>query len=141
MKALALLLRLVLGGLFVVAGVLKLGDPTRFAIEIGNYRLWPQVAPYLAVTLPFVEVVLGLAVVLAPRPWRLGAALGLVGLLTTFTVAVSQAVGRGINVDCGCFGGQSGPVTGLTVVRDLALLAVGGAVLWLESRRGPATTA
>jgi uncharacterized membrane protein YphA (DoxX/SURF4 family) len=138
MTLLAWLLRLGLGGLFILAGALKLGDPTQFAIEIGNYRMMQSIAPYLAIVLPTIELVLGLALVIAPRRWRQGAALALVGLLAVFTVAVSQAVGRGINVDCGCFGGQSGPVTALTVVRDLALLAAAGAILWIERGRAPA---
>ena len=52
-------MRLGLGGLFVYAGVAKLGDPTQFAIEIGNYRLLEGMAPYLAVILPSIEIVLG----------------------------------------------------------------------------------
>jgi hypothetical protein len=133
---LALVLRLALAALFLVAGALKLGDPTRFAIEITNYRLLPELAPYLAVVLPPVEMVLGFALLAMPREWRKGALVALVGLLVMFTVAVAQVVARGINVDGGCFGGASGPVTALTVVRDLALLAM-AILLWvIEWRRG-----
>lgn len=130
----ALALRLGLAALFLVAGALKLGDPTRFAIEITNYRLLPALAPYLAVTLPPVEIVLGLALVVMPLPWRRGALVGLGALLVMFTIAVAQVVGRGINVDCGCFGGASGPVTAITVARDLVLLLAVGLLWWLEPK-------
>jgi putative oxidoreductase len=132
MQAVAFVLRIVLGALLVVAGALKLGDPTAFANEITNYRFLPALAPWLAATLPVVEVVLGLALVAAPIGWRRAAALAALGLLAVFTVAVAQVVARGINVDCGCFGGNSGPVTLLTVARDLVLVAMAAAILWLE---------
>jgi putative oxidoreductase len=108
-RAIEWALRLGLGALFVVAGVLKLRDPTAFATEIANYRWLAQLAPVGAATLPAIEVLLG-------------------GLLIVFTAAIAQAVARGINVDCGCFGGGGGPVTGWTVVRDVALL-LGAAAL------------
>jgi uncharacterized membrane protein YphA (DoxX/SURF4 family) len=116
-------LRLGLGALFIVAGVLKLRDPTGFATEVANYRLLADVAPLMAATLPMVEIVLGVALIVAPATWRRAGALATAGLLALFTVAVAQAVARGINVDCGCFGGGSGPVDRWTVARDVALLA------------------
>jgi hypothetical protein len=59
-------------------------------------------------------------------------------LLAVFTVAVTQVVLRGINIECGCFGGSSGTVTWLTVVRDVALF---GAALLSFYLSGPAETA
>ena len=132
MKPLSLLLRLGLGALFVVAGVRKLTDPVQFAIEITNYRLLPQLAPYLAVLLPAVEIAAGAGVVLLPRAWRQASALVLSALLLAFTVAIALALSRGINIDCGCFGGNTGPISGFTVARDLALLAAAAFVLWTE---------
>jgi hypothetical protein len=117
------LLRVGIGALFVFAGVLKLRDPATFAVEITNYRWFAALAPWLAVTLPPVEVVVGAALIVAPAAWRRGAALAVAGLSALFTVAVAQALGRGINVDCGCFGGGSGPVTGWVVARDVLLIA------------------
>ena len=128
-----LLLRVALGGLFVWAGYTKLGDPSRFATDIANYRLFPSLAPIMAVTFPPVEIVLGLALVVAPRLWRRAAALAVTVLMVMFTVAVAQAVARGINVDCGCFGGSaSGPVTVWTVARDVALTLAAAALAIVE---------
>jgi hypothetical protein len=50
------------------------------------------------------------------------------GLLVMFMVAIVHVVRAGINVDCGCFGGNSGPVTASTALRDLALLALAALV-------------
>ncbi len=124
--------RAVLGTLFVLAGVLKLRDGGQFAVEIANYQLLPQLAPYLAITLPATEIVAGLALVIPG--WRRAGALVLVGLLLAFTVAVTAVRVRGINIECGCFGGDSGPITWWTVARDVLLLKL-AALLALRSDR------
>jgi uncharacterized membrane protein YphA (DoxX/SURF4 family) len=129
------LLRLGLGALFIIAALAKLADPGKFAVEIADYRFLPLLAPYLAVMLPGVELVLGVALIVGRRSWRQAAALGMLLLLAVFTVAVTQVVLRGINVDCGCFGGTSGTVTWLTVGRDVILF---GAALLSFSLSGPA---
>lgn len=127
--ALALAARLVVGVLLAVAGALKLRAPVAFATEIANYQLFPAVAPYLAAVLPVVEVVVGGALIVAPRAWRRAAALGALGLFATFTLAVGAAYFRHINIDCGCFGTGGGPITGLTLVRNLSLLTAAALAL------------
>lgn len=124
-------LRLGLGGMFVLAGALKWGDPTSFALEIHNYQLLPAMAPWLAATLPSVEIVLGLALLIAPRSWARAGALASTMVLVMFTIAVGSAVVRGVNITCGCFGEGSGPVTSWTVLRDVGLVAGAVALLWL----------
>ena len=127
--ALALVLRLGLGGLLVLAGALKLRAPVAFATEIANYQLFPAVAPYLSAILPVVELTIGVALVVGPRPWRRGAALGALGLFVMFTVAVASAYFRRINIDCGCFGTGGGPITALTLARNLALMTAASLAL------------
>jgi len=134
MKALALMLRLGLGGLLLLAGALKLRAPVAFATEIANYQLLPALAPYVAAVLPVVELVIGGALVVAPRAWRRAAALGALALLATFTVAVGSAFFRRINIDCGCFGTGGGPITGLTLVRNVVLMAAAAAIVAFDER-------
>jgi hypothetical protein len=133
--ALALVARLVVGALLVVAGALKLRAPVAFATEIANYQLFPAVAPYLGAILPVVELTIGLALVVAPRPWRRGAALGALALFATFTVAVASAYFRRINIDCGCFGTGGGPITALTLVRNAALITAAAIVVVADRDR------
>lgn len=116
--------RLALAGTFLFAAASKLGDPTAFAVEIGHYELLPELAPYIAIALPMIEVVVGLTLLLAPSLWRRSAALVCAVLMAAFTFAASAALIRGLNIDCGCFGGGSGPITWLTLVRDGVLLAL-----------------
>jgi len=125
----SLALRLVVGGVFLVAGALKLEDPTAFAAEVANYHMASGLAPYLAVALPPVEVLVGVAVLALPEAWRRAGALCAAAMMLAFTVAVASAVARGINVSCGCFGSSSETVSWLTVARDVALLAASGALL------------
>jgi len=132
--ALALVARLAVGGLLVIAGALKLRAPVAFATEIANYQLFPAVAPYLGAVLPVVELVVGLALVVAPRDWRRAAALGALALFATFTVAVASAYFRRINIDCGCFGTGGGPITALTLARNVGLMTA--AALTLRFDRG-----
>jgi putative oxidoreductase len=134
-KILDWMLRLGLGALFIVAGVLKLRDPGFFAVEIANYRFMTSLAPYLAVTLPAIEVALGIALVASTRKWRQAAALGMIGLMVVFTVAVSQVVARHIAVECGCFDRSSELVTGMTIVRDVGLLAAAAVAYVLQRER------
>jgi len=129
---LAILFRLGMGGLLVVAGALKLRDPAGFAVEIANFQLLPALAPYLAAALPMTEIVLGLGLVLFPRAWRRPATIG-VGLLSlTFALAVASAYLRGINIACGCFGGGGDAIGPLTLLRNLGLLIAVAAIWGLD---------
>lgn len=134
-------LRLGLGGLFVYAGVMKLSDPTGFAVEISNYRLLPEMAPWAAMAMPGVEVAVGALMMAGTRPWLRAASLACIGMMIVFTIAVTQVVARGINIDCGCFGGNSGPVTWVTIVRDLVLLGAAAGVFLMSGPRSPSASA
>jgi len=132
---LILLARVGLGGLLIVAGGLKMRAPGAFAAEIANYQLVPGLAPYLATVLPMIELVLGAALLVAPRAWRQAAALAAAVLLAGFTTAVGSAYFRGINIDCGCFGTGGGPITVVTLLRNLALLATACALVRFPASR------
>jgi uncharacterized membrane protein YphA (DoxX/SURF4 family) len=126
MNWVVLVLRIVVGAIFLVAGAAKVGHADQFAAQIAGFRLLPQpaVAP-LAVALPYLEILLGgyLVVGLFTRT----AAWFAVALLAVFDLAVASAVVRGMTVSCGCFGPSDTTVTTWTeVARDavFVLLAV-----------------
>jgi hypothetical protein len=117
----------------------KLAEPTVFAEEIANYQLFPELAPYLASTLPGLEVVLGLALLWPPRTAISRAATLLtLGMMAAFTVAVTSVVLRGIDISCGCFGTGTGAVTWVTVLRDLAFTAAAFFALVFSLQAEPA---
>jgi putative oxidoreductase len=127
MNGLKLLLRLLVGGVFLVAGTLKVADPTRFAADIDHFRLLPyfSVAP-LALYLPWLEIICGLAVVAGAA--RRSALLLLLGLTIVFIAAIASAWMRGLDIRCGCFGAASTAPLSYDLAFDLVLC---GALFWL----------
>ncbi len=123
--------RIALGAIFAYAALAKVPDMAAFAADVANYRLLPAAAvPFLAASVVGVELLAGLALVagVAAR----GAALVTAGLLGVFMVALSQALLRGIDLRCGCFGGQA-PASWWRVAEDAGLLLLAVAV----AVRGP----
>ena len=129
-----LLLRLGLGALFIYAAFTKVGDLRKFAEEIANYRVLPAaLVPASAAMMPGVELVAGALLCLN---WLVRPAAALLSaLLAVFIVALSQALLRGINLECGCFGGPELATWG-TVARDAVLLIAALAVAWVGPTRG-----
>jgi len=125
-----LAVRVVLGALFVWAAVTKLPDMASFAQDVANYRVVPPLlVPFVASAVVGIELLSGLALIggLMVRP----AAIVLAGLLAVFTVFLTQALLRGIDLRCGCFGGEE-KASWWTVARDVVML---GASLFVA--RGP----
>jgi uncharacterized membrane protein YphA (DoxX/SURF4 family) len=136
----SLVLRVLIGGLFVYAGLNKAFHPNGFARDIENYRILPHaVAVALSLYLPYLEILCGLAIVF--RKLYYGA-LSLVALMmVVFTGALIAAWAQGLNISCGCFGTQSGkPNYPLTLLRDVAIFAGVGVLLWWANRERRLTT-
>lgn len=91
-----------LGAVFLVAAWPKLLDPPGFAKAVAQYDLLPAVlVPFVALALPWLEALAGLALVLGVwvRPAALWAGL----MLVAFMGALGFNLARGHAVDCGCF--------------------------------------
>ena len=124
-----LLARLILGGVLLVAGALKVGNLQKSAMAVRAYELLPTaIANFLGYVLPWLEIGLGLLLIL-------GVAVSISGLfgaiiMLAFIIAIAQAWARGLSIDCGCFGG-GGPIDPSQtkylseIIRDLGLLGVG----------------
>ena len=115
--------RIVLGIIFVYASFEKIRDPGAFASNIQNYQFLPYgLTNLMAIMLPWVELYVGACLILGV--FVDGAALLSAGMMVMFIVAISQAVGRGLDIDCGCFK-QSGSTVGLDLLaRDVVWLAI-----------------
>jgi uncharacterized membrane protein YphA (DoxX/SURF4 family) len=100
---LTLAFRLILGGVLLVAGALKVSDPYSSATSVRAYQILPvDLANFLGFVLPFAEVVIGIFLIVGL--WvRLNAIAG-GALMVMFIIAIGQAWIRGISLDCGCFG-------------------------------------
>lgn len=99
----ALVFRAVLGAVFLVSGLAKISDRERFLLALREFRLLPgMLESFLALYLPWLELVLGLCVLLGLL--HRTAALMLAVLNALFIAAIGSVMARGIEVDCGCFG-------------------------------------
>jgi uncharacterized membrane protein YphA (DoxX/SURF4 family) len=130
--------RIILGVIFIYAGVVKIMDPSGFARAISNYRLLPELLVNLsAVILPWVEVIAGLSLVFGI--WIEGGSLVTGGLLSVFFVALSASLVRGLDISCGCFSTstEAQRITWSFLIRDLLLIAMAVFIFFTgPARRG-----
>ena len=112
--------RLVVGGIFIYAGYAKLAYPNRnfwpylflklslsmnisqFAAQVEAFKLLPPSGvQFVAYTLPFTEIVLGVLLLVG---WRLRIWASLVTVIMTgFFVVVTRAYLLHMDINCGCF--------------------------------------
>ena len=123
-----LVCRLTLGGVLFAAGYLKVDKLEVSQMAVRSYELLPiPIANFLGQTLPFFEVVIGLLLIVGAAT-RAVAALGGFTMFI-FIIAIAQAWARGLNIDCGCFGGGGAVAPGETrylqeILRDAGLVAM-----------------
>jgi uncharacterized membrane protein YphA (DoxX/SURF4 family) len=120
--------RLILGGVLFAAGYLKVGSLDKSQMAVRAYELLPiSIANFLGLVLPYFEIAIGLLLILGAGT-RIAAALGGFTMLI-FIIAIGQAWARGLNIDCGCFGGGGAVAPGQTrylqeILRDAGLVAL-----------------
>ncbi len=123
--------RFILAGVFIYSGYLKSRATLQFAVAITGYKLVPEnmILP-LATYLPWIEIVLGLALLIGwkIRYFSIAAAL----LLLSFMVVLAITYFRGIETSCGCFSFDE-PISPLTLLRD-SLFLIPAVYLTFESR-------
>jgi len=97
-----LLLRLVLGSVFIISGLDKVADLNTFMHAILNYQIIDSgIAAVVATVLPWLEILCGLGVILGIYPRASSVIITL--LLAVFTLLVGTAMLRGLDISCGCF--------------------------------------
>jgi uncharacterized membrane protein YphA (DoxX/SURF4 family) len=128
-------LRLTVGGTYLYASLDKITDPPGFAKAIFNYRLVPlPLLHSFALFLPWLELVVGIALILGVV--RRGAALLALAMTLMFTLAVTSALARNLDISCGCFHTDGGHAVGMTIlIRDI-LLVMACLVILLVRRGG-----
>lgn len=116
--------RLALAVLFIYGGVVKLLDPHAFARTISAYDLVPDaLLPVVAIGLPIVELLAGLALVFDLR----GSLATIAGLFFLFLAVLGYGILQNLDVDCGCFGAEElDKQAGLRLAfyRDLAMAGI-----------------
>ena len=121
-KIAVMVLRIVLGAIFIYAAYVKLSESWRlFAAGIASYELLPMRAvELLARTLPWFELLIG--VLLIAGRWLRVSTLATSGMLLVFFGLMVRAYLKGMTIDCGCFGpGET--ISWKTLLRDGSMLA------------------
>ena len=130
-----LLARLVVGVVWIIAGFAKLSDPAGSVRAVRAYQLLPEaVVPTVGHLLPIVEIAIGALLVLGLLTRPVAVLAGL--LFVTFIIGISSAWIRGLEINCGCFGGSGVPLDvhrqyAIDLARDALLLL---AAVWLMVR-------
>lgn len=123
MKAAVFVVRVLLGGVLLAAGVLKVGHPAELASNIAGFRLLPpNVVGPLAVALPYVELLLGAYLVVGLFTKAIAAIAA--AQFIVYAGAIGSAVLRHIPVSCGCFGPNDSATADWPHVAFDVLLAV-----------------
>ncbi len=157
--SLLLISRLTLGGFFIVSGIFKIIYVADFARAVANYKILatPLLVNIAAVTLPWIEFLAGLLLVLSlwhhgdhpafRRPawlsrfsWGIfrrthrGALTILSGLLVFFIIVMAVTIFRGIDTNCGCIDPRASSRLGWpTIIRD-GMLLIPALFLYLAPR-------
>ena len=129
--------RWIIGLTFIYASFHKIIAPAEFAKIVYGYDLFPAVfINLIAIIIPFLELVTGLALVIGLYPRS--AANIVNALLMAYIIALTINFIRGHQFDCGCFAsGQSGHIDSPAVmlVRDSILFILGLAVILFSGIR------
>jgi uncharacterized membrane protein YphA (DoxX/SURF4 family) len=97
-----LVIRIIVGFIFILTGISKIVDPALFAREISNYdMMYLPLINLMAITLPWVELVVGILFILGVRVKANIILLAAMLLMFNFAVAVAWA--RGLDINCGCY--------------------------------------
>ncbi|RFA08483.1 hypothetical protein B7R54_04025 [Subtercola boreus] len=118
-------LPVVLAGVLLLSGVLKIGDRTNTAASMVDLRVpFAGRLGWFAAWQPWLEIALGVALLALPGWGALAAGWVAALFFAALTVLVWRAALRPDDVHCNCFGARSRePVGWMTVLRNLALTA------------------
>lgn len=115
-KNFILLLRLIIGGIFIYASIGKIADPGEFAKAIKNYDMLPFSLIHIpALILPYLEFLTGIFLIV--NKFKIGSPVWIGLMLIFFLVGLIQAYARGLDINCGCFSLESQSSSGDILMR------------------------
>jgi len=129
--------RWILGLTFIYASYSKILAPADFAKIVYGYELFPNaVINPIAIILPYIELVAGLALILGIYPRS--AALIINAMLVAFIIVLSINLIRGHEFDCGCFSVKKAGFLSSSepmLVRDFIYLILGMQIFFFRGIR------
>lgn len=119
----SLVVRLVVGCMFVVSSLPKIRQPYDFLSSVYSYELvGPKLGVFVAMVLPWAELLVGLCLI--GGIFVGGALLVSVAMGAMFVYVVGSALWRGLEISCGCFGPSDASVIGYATLVRAAAIAV-----------------
>jgi cation diffusion facilitator family transporter len=135
-RPMCILLRLIVGGVFIFAAVPKIIEPAAFADTVSNYQILPEVLVNpVAIYLPWLELVIGFLILF--NVWLEGALVVYNLLMLLFVGVLAFNIARGLNISCGCFSQNGTDIINIgTIIRDTLILIPSSYLLYrVFSRR------
>ena len=129
-----ILARIILGCILIYASFDKIAEPLQFARDIRNYSLPTMgLENLMAMILPWLELLTGLALIFG---FMVDGAAWITSLMMVmFIIAISQAVIRGIDIECGC-GLKAGEMVGIPkIIEDSFYLLLSILIIIRKRRR------
>ena len=137
--------QLFLATVFAVSGTAKLFDLPGSRKAVADFGVPARFAPVIGVVVPLTELAAAVMLLFVPTA-RWGALLALL-LLLVFIAGVANAMRKGLDIDCGCFGKVYSATAGsATLVRNGILAALAAVVVvhgsgpaindWVAARSG-----
>lgn len=135
-STIAIIIRVILGFLFLYASLDKIIYPSKFAEVIYNYRLLPvELVNICAILVPWIEVFIGIMLLIGI--WVDASAFMLSSITFVFTFLIISAIFRGLNIECGCFSldAEGSLVSWKRVIEDIFILIGGLYLIWFKWER------
>lgn len=139
-KYFQIVLRLIVGGVFVYASMDKLMNQEAFARAIYNYKFLPDVfINVFAIIMPYLELIAGIFLIFGI--FQKGSSFIISFLLIIFLISLTQAYARGLDISCGCFSletvSQKSDIL-LRIFEDIFLL-IGSLIIFIKSNNNSIT--
>jgi uncharacterized membrane protein YphA (DoxX/SURF4 family) len=136
----SVLARLLVGGVWIAAGLLKLKDIGDSIRSVRNFQILPEaIVPTVGRGLPIFEILVG-GFLIVGLAVRIGGTLSAL-LQLAFIIGIASAWARGLQIECGCFGGSGSLVQNASakypweIARDVGLFVLSALlVVWPRSK-------
>ncbi len=113
--------RMVLSIIFIFFAIDKIADPVQFAKEINNYKILPDYLINIsAIILPWIELFVGFLIFIGSK--IKSASIITAAMLIVFIIAVSIAMAKGLNINCGCSGSLAQKVGWAKIIENISLI-------------------
>ncbi len=135
LSGIAISVRFYLAVVFIAAAWPKIVSPYDFALSVATYQIIPlALVNFFSIVIPWMEMIAGILLLIGF--WTKPSTVIILSLLVLFTVALSIALAKGLDINCGCFASTEAAdeIGHATLFRDLTWIIM--ALFLLRFDRG-----